>query len=52
MLRAIAFIFIAMIIGLFTGIWYASQDRTCALVQTSYGDVILCSNEYNAELQQ
>lgn len=49
-MRAIAFIMIAMVIGVFMGMWYASRERTCAVVNSTQGNVILCSNSYKSEL--
>lgn len=51
-MRWLLAILAALAIGWFTGAWYGSQPRTCAWVDSNYGQVLLCSNDYQKEMGQ
>jgi hypothetical protein len=40
------------IILLYTGIWLGSQPRTCAVVDSAQGAVVLCSNDWAGRVAQ
>jgi hypothetical protein len=44
--------FVSAIVLLYTGIWLGSQPRTCAVVDSSQGNVVLCSNDWAERVGQ
>jgi hypothetical protein len=40
------------IILLYTGLWLGSQPRTCAVVDSAQGEVVLCSNDWAGRVAQ
>jgi hypothetical protein len=37
---------VSAVILLYAGLWLGSQPRTCAVVDSSQGSVVLCSNDW------
>jgi hypothetical protein len=37
---------------LYTGMWLGSRDRTCAVVPSNYGKVVVCSSDYAGQIRQ
>lgn len=51
-MRVFAAIVVCFGLGLFLGLWYASRERTCAVVESSQGSVVLCSNAWKTKVEQ
>jgi hypothetical protein len=43
---------VSAIVLLYVGLWLGSQPRTCAVVRSSQGNVVLCSNEWADRVAQ
>ena len=43
---------VSAIVLLYAGLWLGSQPRTCAVVRSSQGPVVLCSNEWVDKVAQ
>lgn len=42
----------AVIVAFLIGAWWGAQPRTCAVLNTAHGKVVLCSNDYRKEIGQ
>jgi hypothetical protein len=43
---------ISAVILLYTGLWLGSRPRTCAVVDSSQGSVVVCSNDWAERVSQ
>jgi hypothetical protein len=43
---------VSAIVLLYVGLWLGSQPRTCAVVRSSQGNVVLCSNDWADRVAQ
>ena len=43
---SISLAFMSAIVLLYVGLWLGSQPRTCAVVESTQGSVVLCSNDW------
>jgi hypothetical protein len=43
---SISLAFMSAIVLLYVGLWLGSQPRTCAVVESTQGNVVLCSNDW------
>jgi hypothetical protein len=43
---SISLALMSAIVLLYVGLWLGSQPRTCAVVRSSQGNVVLCSNDW------
>lgn len=43
---------VSAVILLYTGLWLGSQPRTCAVVDSSQGSVVVCSNDWAGRVGQ
>jgi hypothetical protein len=51
-MRIVAAVVTCFVLGLFLGLWYGSRERTCAVVNSTQGTVILCSNSWKSRVEQ
>lgn len=43
---------VSAIVLLFAGIWLGSRERTCAVVPSNFGKVVVCSSDYAGQVGQ
>lgn len=43
---------VSAIVLLYAGLWWGSREKTCAVVPSSHGNVVLCSNDWSAKVGQ
>ena len=49
---SISLALVSAIVLLYVGLWLGSQPRTCAVVDSTQGRVILCSNDWADRVAQ
>jgi hypothetical protein len=43
---------VSAVVLLYTGLWLGSRERTCAVVPSNYGKVVVCSSDYAQQIDQ
>ena len=43
---------VSAVLLLYTGLWLGSRERTCAVVPSNYGKVVVCSSNYAQQIDQ
>ena len=43
---------VSAVVLLYTGLWLGSRERTCAVVPSNYGKVVVCSSDYAQQIRQ
>jgi hypothetical protein len=43
---------VSAVLLLYTGLWLGSRERTCAVVPSNYGKVVVCSSDYAQQIDQ
>jgi len=43
---------VSAVVLLYTGLWLGSRERTCAVVPSNYGKVVVCSSNYAQQIDQ
>ena len=49
---SLALALVSAIILLYAGMWWGSRERTCAVVPSAQGNVVLCSNSWAGKIRQ
>ena len=48
----LALALVSAIVLLYAGMWWGSREKTCAVVPSSAGNVVLCSNDWAEKVGQ
>ena len=49
---SLALALVSAIVLLYAGMWWGSREKTCAVVPSSTGNVVLCSNSWAEKVGQ